>query len=76
MTPAQFTRALSAAGMGADTKTAQALRLALLDGLSDNAAARAIGISPSAVTRARHRLVPRTPCTRCQGTGREPGEHA
>lgn len=69
MTPAQFTRALADAGMSPDTKTAQALRLALLGGKSDNAAARAIGISPSAVTRARQRLVPRARCPRCQGTG-------
>lgn len=65
MTPAQFTRALADAGMGADTKTAQALRLALMDGISDNEAARRIGISPSAVTRARNRLQPRELCPHC-----------
>ena len=69
MTPAQFSRALSDAGMSPESRTARAVRLVLVDGLSDNAAAREIGVHPSAVTRARNRLLGRVPCPHCAGSG-------
>jgi len=69
MTPTQFAKALGSTRMDPEGKTAQAVRLVLCDGLSDNAAARAVGISPSAVTRARARLVPRERCPHCHGSG-------
>jgi DNA-binding transcriptional LysR family regulator len=65
MTPRQFDQALLVARMSRESKTAQAARLALLDGLSHNAAARQIGIDPSAVTRAVAKLQPRPCCPTC-----------
>ena len=69
MTPTQFSRALTDAGMSPESRTARAVRLVLIDGLSDNAAAREIGVNPSAVTRARNRLLRRVPCPHCAGSG-------
>ena len=71
MTPAQFTRALSATRMSPEGRTAQAVRLVLVDGLTSYAAAQRIGLHESAVSRAVRKLQPpeRVPCPHCQGTG-------
>jgi hypothetical protein len=72
MTPTQFTRALSATRMPADSATARAARMVLVDSVSRNEAARQAGVDPAAVTRAVKRLMPTEPCPHCRGTGRRP----
>lgn len=65
MTPRQFAAALGSTRIDPQGKTAQAVRLVLVDGLSDRQAAERIGIQPSAVTRARAKIVPRPTCPHC-----------
>lgn len=69
MTPTDFARVLADACMSPESRTARAVRLVLVDRLSDNAAAREIGVNPSAVTRAKNRLLRRVPCPHCSGSG-------
>lgn len=65
MTPRQFAEALSATRMLPSGKTAAAVRLVLVDGMTSYAAAQRIGVHESAVTRAVNRLRPRQTCPTC-----------
>lgn len=69
MTPDQFDLAISATSMPRQSRTAISARLVLLDGLSARQAARATGITLSAVSRAVTRL--RGPQTHCKTCGQE-----
>ena len=62
MTPREFDRLATAAGLHADSVAA--CRRVLVDGLSINAAAREAGISPSTVSRM-VRKIPRSVCKFC-----------
>lgn len=71
MTPTEFSRALERENMRPSTRTARAAKLALVDpGIPIREAARRIGIDPSAVIHAVHRLQPAEPCPHCGGTGK------
>lgn len=74
MTPAQFTRAVSATRIRSESIIAAA-RLVLVDKLGPGEAAERTGTDQGNVSRAVAKIQPRTPCTRCQGSGREPAEH-
>ena len=53
MMPAdQFTTAIALTGANPDSRTSQAARLALVDGLAPHAAAKQIGVQPGNVYRA------------------------
>lgn len=56
MTPEEFAAALAVTGADPDSRTSRAARRALVDGLSQNAAAREVGLQPAAVYRAVRRL--------------------
>lgn len=73
MTPAQFTRSLASTRMDPAGKTAAACRLVLVDGLSQNAAAKQIGVDIRAVSRAVLRLEPPERCPTCNQPVRERG---
>ena len=65
MTPKQFAQALLVARMRPHTRTSQACRLVLVEGMSHREAARQVGVQASAVNRAVRLLQPRPRCPTC-----------
>lgn len=65
MTEAQFTATLAATRMSPSGLATQAARHVLVDGMTRNAAAKAVGINIRAVSRAVGRIAPRKRCTHC-----------
>ena len=70
VTADQFTNALKITGADPDSRTSQAARLALVDGLAPHAAAKQIGVQPGNVYRAIAKLTAAIEAGVCPTCGR------
>ena len=70
MSPDQFAIALTLTGANPDSRTSQAARLALVDGLAPHAAAKQIGVQPGNVYRAIAKLTAAIEAGVCPTCGR------
>ena len=69
MTPDKFTDAIHITGADATSRTSQAARLALVDGMAPYAAAQMVGVQPSAVYRAIRKLMAAAEAEHCPTCG-------
>ena len=69
MTPDKFTDALYLTGADANSRTSQAARLALVDGMTPHAAAQMVGVRSSAVYRAIRKLTAAAKADHCPTCG-------
>jgi transposase len=69
MTHDTFTAALTITGADANSRTSQAARLALVDGMTPHAAAQMVGVRSSAVYRATRKLTEAARAKHCPTCG-------